>query len=175
MTINRKQLLAEIALQRSRLFKLVYSWTHNHSLSEDLCQETIKHAIEKIATLKNPQALSLWLSRILSNKFRNFVRLSRDTEQIDELILQDNTTPELLYEQSRLRDKIRNAVASLPVGQRMAITLSDLQGHTYLEIADILDVPVGTVMSRLSRARRRMAELLDGEQVTSSNKLIPFR
>ena len=163
MTSRKKILIAEIAKHRPRLYKLCFSWTHNYYLSEDLAQETITQAINKISSLKDPKALPHWLSKILSNKFRNFIKLSRDTDSIDDIILSEQVTPETLYHQDQLRIKIRQAISSLPVGQRMAITLADLEGHSYLEIAEILGTPIGTVMSRLSRARRRLASLLHDE------------
>ena len=89
---------------------------------------------------------------------------------IDDVILIEKTTPESNHDRQQIIDRVRNAIACLPMGQRQVITLVDLEGCTYIEVAQILDVPIGTVMSRLSRSRKALKErLLEAEVQGNSN------
>ena len=69
-------------------------------------------------------------------------------------------TPELGLRKQQVIDRVRTAISRLPLGQRQVITLVDLKGFTYAEVAEVLEIPVGTVMSRLNRARMALKEQL---------------
>lgn len=145
---------------RARLFRIAYAWTHNRALADDLAQETLTKALVKCEQLRDPQASEAWLYSILSNCFRDHFRRSRETEDVDTLEIAHEETPEIQSGQLDLATKVRAAIARLPEGQRQVVTLVDLQGFSYIEVAQILDVPIGTVMSRLCRARTALKELL---------------
>ncbi|MCG6885949.1 MAG: RNA polymerase sigma factor, partial [Proteobacteria bacterium] len=86
----------------------------------------------------------------------------------------DHKTPAHYVEQNNVVDRVRAAIASLPAGQCQVMTLVDLEGMTYNDVAAVMDIPIGTVMSRLCRARRQLAELLlefKPETGTSRNRL----
>ena len=152
----RKQLVES----RTRLYRLAFSWCHQASVSDDLVQEALTKALAKLHQLRDPEALNAWLCGILSNCWRDYLRKTRHIESIDDLVLVEHQTPEHLEEKRYLADKVRRAVAELPQGQRMVVTLVDLQGASYREVAEILSIPVGTVMSRLCRARNTLASKL---------------
>ena len=80
-----------------------------------------------------------------------------DIEEIERI---DEFTPEDGHAQSQLVSRVRNAVARLPLGQRQVLTLVDLEEVSYAEVSVILEIPVGTVMSRLCRARKTLKMLL---------------
>lgn len=148
---------------RSRLHRLAYSWCRSQALADDLVQEAMSKALGRSDQLRDLEAMHSWLFSILANCWRDHFRGSHDCEDIDEIEehhLADETTPEDQYLQNEVVRRVRSAVAALPLGQRQVVTLVDLEECTYAEVAAILEIPVGTVMSRLSRARQALKERL---------------
>ena len=142
----------------------------------DVCQEAFLSAFKHIRTLRGAEFKS-WLLRIVTNACYDRLRYQRrrpassleemaaaggDEENPDHsLWLADSSAgPEEIAMSSELADLIQIGVASLPPDQRIIAVLSDAQGFSYQEIADITGVPLGTVKSRLSRARARLREYL---------------
>ncbi|MFP4611543.1 MAG: RNA polymerase sigma factor [Thiohalophilus sp.] len=145
---------------RPQLYRLAYSWTSNPALADDLTQETLAKALKNVAQLKNPESLKSWAFGILRNCWRDHFRSNHDMDDVDNQVLAHEQTPEYHHEQQNIVDKVRGAVSQLPEGQRHVLTLIDLEGCSYAEVADILEIPIGTVMSRLCRARRCLADKL---------------
>lgn len=145
---------------RSRLYRVAYAWCHSAALADDLVQETLAKALQKSGQLRDPKARDAWLFTILANCYRDHFRKQRDMDDIDEIEIAHEATPENESSRAQVIGKIRAAIARLPEGQRQVITLVDLEGFSYVEVAQILDVPIGTVMSRLCRARAAMKTLL---------------
>ena len=79
------------------------------------------------------------------------------------MVIIDENSPETETRQLQIVDKVRKAVATLSEGQRQVVTLVDLEGFSYVEVATILDIPIGTVMSRLCRARKTLKDMLISE------------
>lgn len=153
---------AQRALQqaRARLYRVAYAWCHNAALADDLVQETLAKALRKSAQLRDPKARDAWLFSILANCYRDHFRKLREMDDIDELEISIEITPETESNRNEIIDKVRAAIARLPQGQRQVVTLVDIEGFSYVEVAQILDVPIGTVMSRLCRARAAMKNIL---------------
>lgn len=148
---------------RPRLYRLAYSWSHNGTLADDLVQETLIKALKNGNQLRDPALLNSWLFSILANCLRDHYRKHREMDDIDELEdhhYSHDVTPENEHAQSQIVARVRGAVAKLPLGQRQVLTLVDLEELSYIEVAEILAIPVGTVMSRLCRARAAMKLLL---------------
>ncbi|MDR9435901.1 MAG: sigma-70 family RNA polymerase sigma factor [Thiohalophilus sp.] len=160
---------------RPQLYRLAYSWTNNPALADDLTQETLAKALKNVAQLKKPEALKSWSFGILRNCWRDHYRSSRDMDDVDNEVLADNQTPEKHHEQQNIVDKVRGAVAKLPEGQRHVLTLIDLEGCSYAEVAEILEIPIGTVMSRLCRARKSLAGKLLEFQPESADNVASIR
>jgi len=155
---------------RSRLYRVAYAWCHNPALADDLVQETLAKALKHSSQLRDPKARDAWLFTIMANCHRDHHRKQREMDDIDEIEICDETTPESRSSQSQVVGKVRYAIAQLPAGQRQVVTLVDLEGFSYVEVAQILEVPIGTVMSRLCRARNAMKALLMAEfQKTVAN------
>ncbi|MHB8256903.1 MAG: RNA polymerase sigma factor [Acidiferrobacterales bacterium] len=148
---------------RARLYRMAYAWCHNRALADDLVQETLTKAMQKSAQLRDPKARDAWLFSILTNCYRDHFRRHREMEDIDEMELPHDSTPETENNQLEIVRKVRATIARLPEGQRQVITLVDLEGFSYVEVAKVLDIPIGTVMSRLCRARNAMLRLLATE------------
>lgn len=148
---------------RPRLYRLAYSWSHNAALSDDLVQETLIKALKNSSQLRDPALLNSWLFSILANCLRDHFRQHKEMEDIDEIEdyrYSHNCTPETAHSQTQIISCVRSAVAKLPLGQRQVLTLVDLEELSYIEVAAILDIPIGTVMSRLCRARVALKTLL---------------
>ena len=148
---------------RPKLYRIAFSWSHNVALADDLVQETLIKALKNARQLRDPALMNGWLFSILANCWRDHFRQYREMDDIDEL--EDHrcineTTPEDEHAQSQLVSQVRDAVAKLPLGQRQVLTLVDLEEFSYIEVAAILAIPIGTVMSRLCRARQTVKTLL---------------
>ncbi len=154
-----KRLLGE---RRQQLYRVAFAWTHDAALADDLTQETMVKALKKGNQLRDIKALDKWLFGILTNCWRDHYRRQKPTEILDESQLVDSVTPEDTQAQRHIVDQVRSAVAELPDGQRQVISLVDLQGFSYADVAEVLGIPIGTVMSRLCRARKQLCnELLE--------------
>lgn len=156
----RAQLKLKIEQRRKRLYRLIYSWSHDPTLSDDIVQEALAKAIKNMKSLRDHDALDGWLLRILANCWKDHFRTHRNFENVDDLDLMHDETPERCYEKLDMVSSVRMAVAELPLGQRQVLTLVDLEGVAYAEVAYLLEIPIGTVMSRLCRARKALANRL---------------
>jgi RNA polymerase sigma-70 factor (ECF subfamily) len=169
-----RELKDKIAASRTRLYRIAFSWCHDRELSDDLTQETLSKALKKISSLRNVESLDCWLYGILSNCWKDHFRRTRNLEDIDDYVFTTDETPEQSYENKVISQTILDAVATLPVGQRQVLTLVDLEGFSYAEVADILDVPIGTIMSRLCRARKSLTDKLLGLKIHSQEDTAKF-
>ena len=149
--------------------------TRNPSDAEDLVQETFAKAYRSFKSFEEGTNLKAWLFRILTNTFINQYRKNQrgpaidPTEQIEDWQMaraERHTSGGLKSAETEAlenlpNDIISNALNSIPEDFRNVVYLSDVDGFAYKEIAAILEIPVGTVMSRLSRGRKLLRELLE--------------
>ncbi len=145
---------------RERLYRMAYAWTHDPCLADDLVQQASYKALSNQKQLKDLGAAEAWLFRILSNCLKDYYRAKRDVVSSDDIVIADEVTPEQNTEKQQLVNKVRRAIRKLPMAQCQVVTLVDLEGFTYASVAEILEIPVGTVMSRLCRGRRALKEHL---------------
>lgn len=161
-----------IEAQRPMLYRIAYAWCHDAALADDLVQEALSKAWTRRAQLREETALKAWLVAIMNHCWLDHLRRRRNFEDVedwqDELESSADHTPEATCSREQVIACVRSAVARLPVGQRQVLTLVDLEEFGYAEVAEILDIPVGTVMSRLSRARSGLRILLDAAMQQSS-------
>jgi RNA polymerase sigma-70 factor, ECF subfamily len=145
--------------------------TRNPADAEDLVQETFLRAYRGFAGFEEGTNLKAWLYRILTNTFINAYRKrQRQPVTVSEQEVEDRSLFERLGESGpsaeaevleRLPDDdVKEALDSLSEGFRLAVLLADVEGFSYKEIAEIMDVPIGTVMSRLHRGRRALEKRL---------------
>lgn len=148
---------------RPKLYRTAYSWCHNSELADDLVQEALAKGIKSLKQLHDPAQFNSWLFKIMTNCWRDYYRRHRemdDIEAMDESLYVDGTTPVDDHAQSQIVLRVRDAVTKLPMGQRQVVTLVDLAELSYAEVAEVLAIPIGTVMSRLCRARLSLQLLL---------------
>ncbi|MCX7897775.1 MAG: RNA polymerase sigma factor [Rhodocyclaceae bacterium] len=158
-----------LAAARGRLLRLALAWCRNRQIAEDLVQETLAKALERHAQLRDEERLLAWLTSILANCWHDHLRHHREHADLDEIAEEDLGStagcPEDDCLQNEIVRRVRAVIATLPAGQRMVITLVDLEEFSYAEVAEILNIPIGTVMSRLSRARASLrTQLLEEQQ-----------
>jgi RNA polymerase sigma-70 factor, ECF subfamily len=153
------------------LFDSLYnfaSWLlKNKSNAEDLVQETYLKALRSFASFQPGTNFRAWMFRILRNTFLSSCSTldRRLTVQIDSeddvpLLPATSTTPESLLIERSQQNVVRDAIEQLPVTFREVLLLCDVEDASYREISEILSIPVGTVMSRLARARKAVRESL---------------
>lgn len=147
---------ARLEQHRNHMYRVAYSWCHNAALADDITQEALSKAMQKASQLRDPSSGKAWMFTILSNCYRDHFRRQRETEDVDNYSITLESTPETESCEQETVHKVRAAIACLPEGQRQVVTLVDLEGFSYVEVAGILDIPIGTVMSRLCRARRAL-------------------
>ena len=157
---QQRDIRQKIANNHTRLYRTAYAWGHDADLASDLAQETIAKALKRTNQLRDPDKLNSWLFGILINCWRDHFRQLRDHIDIDEVELKHEETPEKLNQTQDMVDSVRASIARLPEGQRQVVTLVNLEGFSYADVAEILGIPVGTVMSRLSRARTSLSQSL---------------
>ncbi|HET9203685.1 MAG TPA: sigma-70 family RNA polymerase sigma factor [Acidimicrobiia bacterium] len=159
-----------------QLYSAAMRMTRNPADAEDLVQETFLKAYRAYHTFEEGTNLKAWLYRILTNTYINKYRKdSRRPSEVDlgaveDLYLYRNIGSEESAEAARstedrvldglVESDIKEAVEDLPENFRLPVLLADLAGFSYKEIADILDIPIGTVMSRLHRGRKAMEKSL---------------
>jgi RNA polymerase sigma-70 factor, ECF subfamily len=153
------------------LFAMAMRLTRNRADAEDLVQDTFVKAFGHANQFKRGTNLRAWLYTILHNTWRNRRRdASRDTVEVDSEQVeqaaadgggsQSVETPERILMRSTLDAELQAALDELPEAFRQAVWLRDVEEFTYAEIAEMLNVPIGTVMSRISRGRRLLYEKL---------------
>ncbi|HEC09434.1 MAG TPA: sigma-70 family RNA polymerase sigma factor [Acidimicrobiales bacterium] len=160
----------------SSLYAAARRMTRNDADAEDLLQETFLKAYRGYGGFKEGTNLKAWLYRILTNSYINRYRAKQrrpdetDLEDVEDFylyrrlggaessVLGRSAEDEVL--DSITDEQVRDALDSLPDTFRMAVVLADVEGFSYKEIAEILDVPIGTVMSRLHRGRRALQKAL---------------
>lgn len=157
---SARRMRRELPAKRDQLYRIAFAWCHDAGLADDLVQETLAKALDKAHQLRELERLDAWLVRVMSNTWKDHLRARREMQDIDEIVLASPDNPAERYREQELLARVRGAVAQLPQGQRQVLTLVDLQGMAYAEVAEVLQIPVGTVMSRLNRARGALAERL---------------
>jgi len=156
------------------LFNFAYNLTYNEEDANDLVQETYMKAFRFIDKYIEGTNAKAWLFKILKNGFINqYRKKSKRPSQVDyqEVINFHNEEDsnfsghiDLREEifQNMMGDEVTNAINTLPVDFRTVILLCDIEGFTYEEISKIMDIPIGTVRSRLFRSRNMLKEKLKG-------------
>jgi RNA polymerase sigma-70 factor, ECF subfamily len=163
-----------------RLYAAALRMTKNRADAEDLVSEAVTRALKHRDSLRDPAGFRGWMFRILTNTFISSCRKNRNSPEIrpgdtggeseedfwlfdrlhQPLLMFWGANPEQEFLNNILREDLARALDGLTEDYRIVVLLSDVEGFTYPEIAAILDIPVGTVRSRLARARSRLQKAL---------------
>ncbi|MCU7799711.1 MAG: RNA polymerase sigma factor RpoE [gamma proteobacterium symbiont of Lucinoma myriamae] len=154
-----------------KLAQLVLPYVHDRDDVLDVVQESFIKAYKALPRFRGDSAFYTWLYRIAINTSKNYLTAqsrrpprsdvdANDAEYYDGgSVMHDNTTPEANLAKQQIKDAIDRAISNLPEELKVAITLREFEGMSYDQIANIMDCPVGTVRSRIFRAR----ETIDSE------------
>ena len=172
---RRRRFEAQMLPHLDALYRSAYSMTRSASDADDLVQDTYLRAFSFFDQFQGGTNARAWLFRILTNLFINSYRKrTREPERVSYDEMEDfylynrlggmqkaqSETPEAAIVQKVQIEAIRDAVANLPDEYRDTVMLADLNDFSYQEISDILEIPIGTVRSRLSRGRRLVQKSL---------------
>lgn len=160
-----------IEAMRPQLYRIAYAWCHDAALADDLVQDTLSKAWARRAQLRDEASLKAWTVSIMNHCWLDHLRSRRDFDNVDDWqdeLESSAESPEACCNREQVIACVRAAVARLPLGQRQVLTLVDLEEFGYADVAGILDIPVGTVMSRLSRARASLKHMLETAQQQSA-------
>jgi RNA polymerase sigma-70 factor, ECF subfamily len=181
MAVSRKTFESQVLALLGPLQGVARRLTGNETDAEDLVAEAVARAWRALDTLKSEAAFRAWLFRILNNTFISEVRQAGTRPRVESIECEDAGEEETefsLFEQMHqpfllwfnnpeqefldkvLREDLDRALATLPEHHRIVVILSDLEEFNYAEIAETLEVPIGTVRSRLARARGALQRIL---------------
>jgi RNA polymerase sigma-70 factor (ECF subfamily) len=149
-----------------RVFGVAFRMLGNAAEAEDVAQEAFLRAYRGIAEFRGDSALATWLYAIVSRLALNRLgagerRVIRQGEEALAFVADGQSGPAAAAEQSELQGALHRAIAELPDERRAAIVLRDIEGLSYEEIARALELPVGTVRSRIHRARMDLKAKLE--------------
>ena len=176
-TVTTREDFTHDAMQHApQLFSTAMRMTRNRSDAEDLVQETFIKAWRSFATYQQGTNLRAWLFRIMTNTYINKYNAQQrkptetELDDVEELFLYkrlgavDQSQLSQSTEDQMLSlftdDEVKKALEELPEQFRIPVLMSDVEGFSYKEIAEILEIPLGTVMSRLHRGRKAMQKML---------------
>ncbi len=164
------------------LFDSLYNFArwlvHSSNDAEDLVQETYLKALRSFASFQPGTNFRAWMFQILKNTFLSScsklerrMTVAMDSEEAGPELAVDTETPETILMNRSNSQLVQRAIDDLPVHYRETLLLCEVEEMSYQEIAEILSIPIGTVMSRLARARKAVREIVHSEQVLAEAAL----
>ena len=157
-----RRAFGELVLRHQQgVINVVYRMCGDENLAEDAAQEAFIRAWQNLPNYRPRSAFRNWLYRIATNVALDALRRERETVNVDELPLPSlEEGPEAVVEERERGKLVRRAVLALPAASRSVLVLREYEGLSYREIAETLAIPIGTVMSRLNYARKRLRQSL---------------
>lgn len=156
-----------IVAQLDGLFGFAFTLTRNVEDAQDLVQETALRALNAANSPANDTAFRVWLFRILRNRFIDLTRKKVPEPLSPNKLAEIQGNDDNAEERQNITLDVQRAFATLSDEHRHILALVDVAGMTYAEAAEVLDIPSGTVMSRVSRARAKMIEAIEGGNVVA--------
>lgn len=168
-----------INVYQKKAFNIAYRMLGNLEDANDVTQEALVKVYRSIHNFKGNSSFSTWLYSIVNNACIDFIRKNRKVNllYIDKEYGETNykieigdeiNTPESLFEKNEIKQMVHDAINQLNYEQRNIIILRDIQGFSYQEIAEMINVSLGTVKSRINRARSSLKDIInEGNKATS--------
>jgi len=162
------------------MYRQAYRLTTNQDDAEDLVQDLLMRLFEKKVDLSEIERPQSWLMRSLYNLFiddlrkKNHLPIDNKENLSNEII--DFTgdyskSPHILHQQDYTNKNLINVIKTLNMDQQALISLHDVEGYTLAELSEIMDIPIGTLKSRLHRARQSLRDIISMEPFTEKNRL----
>ncbi len=163
---------ALVSQYQQRIYNFSLRLVQNPEDAADLTQEIFILALRKLNTFRRESKFSTWLYSVACNTCKDFLRRKKRVSSLsdspflaDKMVVQcdqesSSNDPARKLEKKEIRDAVNQGIAELPVDYRMVIVLRDIQDFSYNEITELLGISMGTVKSRLSRARFKLAKKL---------------
>ena len=143
---------------RTRIYRLAFAMTQDHSAADDLSQEAFVQAFRRIRQLRNPESFGPWLRTMLVNLCIRYSSRTRPQPLEEDHAVAE--CPSAMAEKNLVRESVRKAILLLDPAERAVVLLYYMEGLKQAEIAEVLGCPVGTVWSRLGSARCKLRERL---------------
>ena len=171
---RQQQFEDQVLPHLDRLYSAALRYTRNAADAEDLVQETVTKAFRSFHQYRPGTNLKAWLYRVLHTTYISMYRKAQRRPQedlqetlddysfYDEIARSGGRSAEREVLEALTADEVKQSLAELPDTFREAVYLADVEGFPYKEIAEIMDTPVGTVMSRLHRGRKQLQKALSG-------------
>ncbi|MBE7044631.1 MAG: sigma-70 family RNA polymerase sigma factor [Ruminococcaceae bacterium] len=165
---DRRAFSELVEMYQQRVIRLAYSMLSDYEDANDAAQETLVRVFYAIPNFRGDCSFYTWVYRILRNVCTDFLRkrwedmysMEQDQETVDAQLEPDKSfSPEHLIEKQETQRQVREAIALLDNDSRWVLILYELEGHSYEDIAEILMLPIGTVKSRISRAREKLRKI----------------
>ena len=162
---------------QKKVYNIAFRMTGNQEDAFDLSQEAFIKAYKSLSGFKMESKFSTWIYSIISNLCIDFCRkrkrlsevpLSYGEDNKDAEISDERFLPEKEFERAEMREIIEESLSSLSLEHRQIFTMRDIEGLSYQDISDALDIEVGTVKSRISRAREQLRKIIAGHGNLSS-------
>ena len=161
----------------SKLYRLAYRLTGSQHDAEDLVQDVLVKVYARRDELTSIRELSPWLGRVIYNQFiddkrrygRTPLKLVGSDADVEDLAATENGSPANAASLAEARGRIIEALEKITEEQRVVLVLHDVEGYKFKEIHELTGVPVGTLKSRLSRARARLRVLLEKDGTFSES------
>ena len=166
---DRQAFIELVEMYQRKVIPISYSMLSDYEDACDAAQEVFIKVYRSIASFRGDSSLSTWIYRITRNVCMDFIRKRKEApvsidEQKDDapkIEIEDTSkSPEKIAEKNETVRMVREAITMLDEGQRVIITMFDIEGMSYEEISAALEIPAGTVKSRLNRARQKLKKIL---------------
>ena len=159
-----KMMREQLASHMPALRRYARALTGNASDADDLFQDSLERALHNEHAWRG-QNLKAWLFTLMTNQHRNLIRSRRAAPRTAPLDKAEPIAAVQAEPDPHAHDRLVSALNLISDDGRAVLLLVVLEGYSYQEVADMLDVPIGTVMSRLSRARRSLSDILRGDNI----------
>jgi RNA polymerase sigma-70 factor (ECF subfamily) len=165
MNTNEQAFREALLTMLPRLRRYCYALTNNQHEADDLLQASVEKALARWQKFEPGSQFDRWMYRLCRNHWIDTMRTRNPAEELDEehLSPDDQPSTEQQVATEQLLNLARQRMGQLSEGLRMVLYLVAIEGRSYQETADILDIPAGTVMSRLARARSQLSAQTPGE------------
>jgi len=162
-----------IGSHQKRVYNIAFKMLGNKEDASEMAQETFIKIFKSIKNFKEESTFSTWIYRITVNVCLDFIRkrkkninvsydntIKLDDSEVHFQAKDNSQRPDMIYENRELKRELDKAIEKLPPDQRIVVILKDIQGFSYIDIANFVKCPEGTVKSRLNRGRLALKEML---------------